>query len=105
MAVILSLPPEIEQKLRERAARAGQSVERYIQQLVETDVLSTNGEQPAPRSPVQPFDVPSSRSPEERLATVRREFEKSGMSDEELASLVEEIREEIWQEKQSRKHP
>jgi hypothetical protein len=105
MAVILSLPPEMEQKLRERAARAGQSVECYVQQLVERDVLSTNGEQPAPRSPVQPFDVPSSKSPEEILATVRQGFEKSGMSDEELASLVEEIREEIWQEKQSRKHP
>src|SRR5438270_13107389 len=104
MAVILCLPPEMEQKIRERAARAGQSVECYVQQLVARDVLSTNGEQPARRSQAQP-DVPSSRTPEEILTTVRQEFEKSGMSDEELASLVEEIREEIWQEKQSRKHP
>jgi hypothetical protein len=43
------------------------------------------------------------REEEELLTPVHDEFEKSGMTDEELAALVEEIREEIWQEKQARK--
>jgi hypothetical protein len=32
------------------------------------------------------------------LAPVRRNFEKSSMTDEELTALVEEVREDIWLE-------
>ncbi len=101
MTVILSLPPETEQKLRERAAQAGQSVERYVHQLVERDVLSTNGGESAPPASDQP--AASGRCLDQVLAPIREEFERSGMTDEELAELVEEVREEIWQEKQARK--
>ena len=36
------------------------------------------------------------------LAPVRRNFEQSGMTDEDLAALVEEVREDIWREKHGR---
>jgi hypothetical protein len=100
MTVILTFLPETEQKLRQRAAQAGQSVERYVEQLVERDVLGTNGEQPATLASGPPSALSSGRTLEEILTPVREEFESSGLTDEELASLVEEIREEIWQEKQ-----
>jgi hypothetical protein len=32
------------------------------------------------------------------LAPVRRDFEESSMTDEDLAALVEEVREDIWRE-------
>jgi hypothetical protein len=32
------------------------------------------------------------------LAPVRRNFEESGITDEDLAALVEEVREDIWRE-------
>ena len=36
------------------------------------------------------------------LAPVRRDFEQRGMTDEDLAALVEEVREDIWQERHGR---
>jgi hypothetical protein len=36
------------------------------------------------------------------LAPVRRSFEKSGMTDEDLAALVEEVQEDIWREQHGR---
>ena len=36
------------------------------------------------------------------LAPVRRTFEQSGMTDDDLAALVEEVREDIWREKHGR---
>jgi plasmid stability protein len=103
MTLSLSLAPETEQKLRQRAAEAGQSVERYIEQLVQRDVLGTNGEQSPTPASSPPVAVPSGRTLEELLTPIREEFERSGMTEEELAGLVEDIREEIWQEKQARK--
>ena len=97
MTVTISFPPETEQALRERADRAGQTIERYIQQLVERDLGGTNG------GPRPPAHAPSSL--EETLAPVREEFERSGLTDEDLATLVDEVREKIWQEKQTRKVP
>jgi hypothetical protein len=33
------------------------------------------------------------------LTAVRRDFEESGMTDEDLAALVEEVREDMWRER------
>jgi hypothetical protein len=103
MTVILSFPPETEQKLRERAALAGQSVERYVQQLVERDVQSTDGAKAASLPCGQQSAVHPGMTLDEILAPVREEFEKSGMTDEQLASLLQEIREKVRKEKQARK--
>jgi hypothetical protein len=95
MSVTLSFSPEAERRLHESAARSGQSVEDYIQQLVERQVLGANGMQVAPAT--QPHSL------DDALAPIREEFEQSGMSDEDLATLVEDVREKIWLEKQTRK--
>jgi len=94
MHVNLSLSPEAEKQLRESAAQSGQTVEAFIQQLVEREVSAANG---VPRSPVEaePLDAV--------LAPIREEFERSGMSDDDLAALVEDVRDKIWREKQARK--
>jgi hypothetical protein len=42
---------------------------------------------------------------DEVLAPVREEFEQSGMTEDNLARLSEELREKVWQEKQARKTP
>jgi hypothetical protein len=36
------------------------------------------------------------------FAPVRRDFEQRAMTDEDLAALVEEVREDIWQERHGR---
>jgi hypothetical protein len=43
MSIILQLPPAIERVLREKAARNGQTLESYLQQLAERDAGLANG--------------------------------------------------------------
>lgn len=90
-SITVTLPTDTEQRLREKADALGLLVEAYLRQLIETDL--TNGAQP----------YPGERTLEETLAPFRQAFAKSGMTEDELAALVEEARAEIWQEKQARK--
>ena len=82
MTITISLSPEQEKRLAERAAQAGQEVVPYIHQLIDRDL--------------------EAESLDAILAPVRRNFEQSGMTDEDLAALVEEVREDIWREKHGR---
>src|SRR5262249_29958911 len=43
MTITIHLSPEAEKKLQEIAARAGQSLEQYIEQLAEQEALGVNG--------------------------------------------------------------
>lgn len=43
MTVTLNLTPESERYLREKAAQSGQTVEDYLQRLVERDTQAANG--------------------------------------------------------------
>lgn len=43
----------------------------------------------------------SEKSFAEILAPVHKEFEESGMSEEEIMEMFEEAREEVWQEKRN----
>ncbi len=45
----------------------------------------------------------SEKSFDEILAPVRQGFQKSRMSEDEILEFFEEVREEIWQEKQNQK--
>ena len=63
-------------------AQVGQEVIPYIHQLIDRDIQA--------------------ESLDAILAPVRRDFEESGMTDEDLAALVEEVREDIWREKHGR---
>jgi hypothetical protein len=79
MMITISLGPEQEPRLAERAARAGQEVTAYVHHLIDRDIQAGS---------LDAF-----------LAPVRRHFEQSGMTDEDLAALVEEVREDIGREK------
>lgn len=96
MAVTVTLSAEAEQKLRERAARQGRDVADYVRELIEKDVRDANGASGA-KSDRQSLD--------DVLAPVRENFARSGMTEDDLARLVEEVREEVWQEQQARKVP
>jgi hypothetical protein len=82
MVITISLSPEQERRLVQRAAQAGRDVAAYVHQLIDHDIRAES------------LDV--------ILEPVRRNFEQSGMTDEDLAALVEEVREDIWQEAHSR---
>jgi hypothetical protein len=80
-SVTLQLRPETEQELRERARHAGQTLEVYLQQLVERE--ATNG-----------TATPAGRlTLDEILAPVRQGFAESGVPDDELDALFEDARE------------
>jgi hypothetical protein len=82
MTITISLSPERERRLAERAAQAGQEVIAYVHHLIDRDI--------------------EAESLDAILAPVRRNFEQSGMTDEDLAALVEEVREDNWREKHGR---
>jgi hypothetical protein len=88
MTVTIDLTPDEERRLQERAAQHGQDLPAYLHQLIRENLDA------APPA--------SSRTLAEVLAPVREDFRKSGMTEEELDDLVEEIREDIWREKHGR---
>jgi hypothetical protein len=82
MTINISLSPEQERRLIDRAAQAGQGVTAYVHYLIDRDIKA--------------------KSLDAILAPVRCNFEQSGMTDDDLAALVEEVREDIWREKHGR---
>jgi hypothetical protein len=82
MTITIDLKPEQEKRLAERAAKAGQDIAAYVRRLIDRDI--------------------DAASLDAILAPVRREFEESGMTDDDLADLVEEAREDIWLEEHGR---
>jgi hypothetical protein len=86
MTYTISLSPTAEKRLHERATAYGQEVTACLNQLIEEALAAKP-------------------SVDQVLAPIRRQFQESGMTEEELDALVEEVREEIWQEQQARKAP
>jgi hypothetical protein len=102
MPVTIHLSPATEEKLGRRAAEAGLSLDRYVEQLIardleEGDSGQTNGS-PAAASAGSVGSLPSDGS----LAAFRRQVAETGMSDEELLTLFEALREEVYEEKHGR---
>ena len=85
--VTLQISPETRLVLQDRAARRGLSLEAFLEQLI--DSAASNG--PAGDAHKPTFD--------EIATPIREAFRESGMTDAELAGLVEEAREEVWREK------
>lgn len=97
MSMILSFSPDTERKLKERALRAGQSVESFIEQIVEREMRAADGGiRSSDRDPASE-SVPALPS-DKVLAAFRREVKTSGMSDEEVRAFFEEVREEVYRE-------
>jgi hypothetical protein len=86
--VMLSLSPETERNLREKAGSAGMTLEGFLSQLAER-VANWNG------APKATFD--------QILAPVRQGFAESGQTDAELAAEFEAARDEVWEAGHGRK--
>jgi DNA-binding transcriptional regulator YhcF (GntR family) len=96
MTITLSFPPDTERELRELAAASGQTVEGFVRDLVERQVVAAAADHAAPAQR-------RSSHAEEVLEPLRREFEESGMSEEELTRFLTEVRGEVRQEKRAGK--
>ena len=79
----IPLSPDAEEILRERAKANGEDVSSYAARLLQDALVAP--------------------SVEELLAPFRKQVEDSGITDAELNSLGEELRTDVWQEKQARK--
>ena len=79
----IPLPPDTEETLRKRAKANGEDVASYAARLIQ-EALCTP-------------------SVDELLAPFRKQVEESGITDEELDRLGEELRDEVWQEHEARK--
>ncbi len=77
MTLMISLPPDDETKLSQRAAAAGKDVTEYVQQLIRRDLAG-----------------PAGQNIDEVLAPLRKAFAESGVSDEELLSDINAARDE-----------
>lgn len=97
MPLTITLPPETERRLRERAAQAGQTVEGFVCRLVEREISAVNGGPAAEAAARQ-----QGRTFDEIFAPLRQEVVGSGIPDEELDRLLEQAREEVWQERQAK---
>lgn len=86
--VTLSLEPETERRLREKADHAGLSLEGFLSQLAEEAARDTGR---------------VTRTFDEILSPVRSGFADSGLSESELATEFEAAREEVWQAGRPRK--
>jgi hypothetical protein len=80
MTITLQLGPEEEKKLAERTARSGQGATDYVHHLIARDLQSVD----------------------KALAPFRRQVEESGMSDEDVQSFFEDVRDEVRREKHGR---
>ena len=71
--------------LEQRALERGyQDITKYVERLITTDLLAA-----------QTFD--------EILAPIRRAFQEANTSEEELDALLEEVRQEVYEERKNKK--
>jgi len=85
MILTIELNPETEAKLKDRAVALGFEVDDYVESLIEKD-------------------LDKSKTLDEIFAPVRREFEESGMSEDELDDLIYQARREVYAEKKAREN-
>ncbi|MCI0462508.1 MAG: hypothetical protein L0Z62_36625 [Gemmataceae bacterium] len=95
MTIILHLSPDTEKKLQDLAAQRGESVARFIERHVEELAQQANGGPALSRSPTWG----------EICAPLAAAVEGSAMTDDEFADFIEQVREEVWQEKQAQQGP
>lgn len=79
MTLTINLPKDVGAALADKAKKSGRGATEFVEDLVTKEVTKP--------------------SLDEILAPFRREVEKSGITDDEFDEFVEEIREEIYQEK------
>ncbi len=92
MTITIDLPSEVESKIKTQASNDGVKVEDYVKTLIKE--ASDRRER---------IEKDSEKSFREILAPIQKGFQESGMSEDEILEFFEEVREEVWQEKQNRK--
>jgi hypothetical protein len=80
---IKGLPRGTREALEQIGQADGKSAEDYVRTLIEVEVLAR-----------RPFG--------QILAPIRQCFEESGMTEEELDALVDNVREKLWQKNQAK---
>lgn len=83
MSIVLK--PETETLLINRAAAKGYDIDDYIKKLLEEENRKT-------------------RTLDEIFAPVHKEFEESGMTEDELDDLIYQARREVYAEKKAREN-
>lgn len=89
MTITIDLPSEVEARIKNQASENGLNIEEYIKELIDKESERR-----------QKLKTGEENTFAEILAPVHKEFEESGMSEEELTEFLEELREEVWQEQQ-----
>lgn len=82
MSITIDLQPDLETQLRKRALETGCDVENYVKSVIERELTG----------PLRLRDL---------YAPVRKQINKSGISEDELDTLLEEAREEAFHERTS----
>lgn len=82
MSLILDLPEPVLSKIAERASRVRKTPEELVLEVIEEWAT-------------KPYTFA------EIMAPFAAAFEASGMTEEEFDALIEEVRQEIWEERQS----
>ncbi len=88
MTVTVDLSPEIEAKIKTQAEKGGVKFEDYVKSLLEEASIRR-----------EKLAALSEKSFDEILAPVRKGFQESGLSEDELTELFEEVRGEVYQER------
>ncbi len=102
MPVTIHLSPATEEKLGRRAAAAGLSLDRYVEQLIARDLEQTDSRRTNGSRAAAAVGAAGSLRSDESLAAFRRQVAESGISGEELLSLLDGLREEVYEEKHGR---
>lgn len=97
MTLIITLPAETEKLVHELAARRGQDVNAYVQEVLQRTIQQEAAADRQARSAEKTLD--------EILAPVRQGFRESGLGETELEQLFEEARQEVWDEKHGKGAP
>jgi len=92
MTITIDLPSEVESKIKTQASNDGVKVEDYVKTLIKE--ASDRRER---------IERDSEKSFREILAPIQKGFQESEMSEDEILEFFEEVREEVWQEKQNQK--
>jgi hypothetical protein len=83
MDITITVEPDVQTKLQQKADAAGQDIKKYVEEIVRTQVLHP--------------------SLDEILAPVRQEFAESGMTEDELDALIKQERRILREEKNGKK--
>jgi hypothetical protein len=83
MTLTIDLPPELEEVLRQHAERSGQDVKEFVIRAVREKIAKA-------------------RTFDQLCAPFAQAVEQTGISEDEFDRFFEEVREDIWREKQGR---